>query len=312
MKVWFPFVFGMLLVPAARDAGAAFGQVSTQVYSGFAFEHSRHHFLTSGIDVFVESPGLVYIPAFSYADITVGLVENTSSPAIYSGVPVTESLHATLTGKIHRYTLAQKVEFFRTDGWNLATTFVGTIERARFSRTEVYSYDPRPAPSGWDTTLTSSRSSVNGFVTGGAEVSRFIDLHKAGTGALVFSDFQRSPVWQVYCFLHTNPQRRLTFKGVTGVVIENKAMFLSKLSVGWRATIDLELITTVSYSRTSFVYDIDERFWSFYREKDQFQAGVLGAYDVGRSLRVFAGARIERNDRFTLINIKAGVYYRPI
>ena len=57
-------------------------------------------------------------------------------------------------------------------------------------------------------------------------------------------------------------------------------------------TSEAAVTAALSFGRTSFVYDVEDRYLNFYRETDDWRGNVTAVYDASATVRVFAAWRV--------------------
>ncbi len=285
----------MVIVGASAEAQF---KTSVVAYVGYGYENEDNYFLSTGCEGFLETDGLFYIPSFGYVDATYNQRQ--------TGVMPPGAQHFT-ESHTSRFNLGNRLEIFFPD-WSMAFTLNGIIERVSYSTVTRFPPTPPPFPPSMN---TSTAINTSLYLLPGAEFSLFEDDGKAGCGALLISDLQSDNKVQLYGVLSTNPLRRFSVKAYGGGLLDGKFFALGKTTASWRISVDVEAKGAVYYSRLSSVYDLDNRFLNFYREKDQWSFGGSVAYDCRTDMRIFFTTTYETNAHFDMVNVSAGLYYHP-
>lgn len=292
----------LMLLPAP-----GLSQYTVQAYAGGGIAAADNYFLVAGTELLLTTPDLVYIPGLSIVRSTDNPRTVTSGPVVYSGIPVLETLALSTTSRLTRYTLSNRIEWIVSGDVQVAATLNAAVEPSTLTASARYTYNPLPAPTGWDTTLFTQSRHTAWYIIGGPEVSVPFNGMRVGAGMILVNDFDQVHTGQPYALLSSNPTRRLVFRAWLGGVIDAKFLFWGRGSVSWRATPEVELRGSLAYARTSFVYNPEQRYLNFYREKDQLTAGGLIVYDVAQRFGVFADLEYQRNARFRMITVVVGV-----
>jgi hypothetical protein len=298
--------FVLVLITACSNSVEAQLRSSAQTYSGYGHASVDNHYFSTGIEGFLESDELLYIPSLGYVDATYNQTGIANVSPVNPGSPLVRTSTDSHTSL---FSLVNRLDFFSPYGWNVALTLNGIVERVTYSSVPRLPSPPAPLPPAREVAFKSTTTTF--YLLPGLEFSGFFDGMKTGCGTLFVSDLKSDNKTQLYGFFNSNPTRRLSVRTYSGGLIDGKFYALGKTTVSWRSTIDLEIKGSVSYARLSSVYDLDERFFSFYREKDQWSFGGLMAYDWRPDTRVFLGVKYETNRRFTMVLISAGLYYHP-
>lgn len=287
-------------------------KVSMQAYGQYGAEDKDNLYKTAGIEGFVESENFFYAGSLMYLDATINSFNTSSTPKVYSGISVLENMSGSTLSTTKRFTWGNRLEYFHPSGFNAAVTGGFAYETADFRSTYTYAYDPRPLPVGWDTTFRYSDRLVTRYLITGLELSRFVDWQKFGTGFLYVADFHDVKRIQPYLFFVSNVFRRIVVKTTAGAVVHDGELDPhAKAIVSWRPAVDIELRGSILYSRTTFLYDVFDRFLSYYREKNELQGGLLALFGLSPHVDLFTGVKYETNDRFDMWVITLGTYIHP-
>lgn len=286
-------------------------QFSVQTFGTHGRENANNHFTATGVETFLEDDAYFLVGTLSYLRAGVNSFRSGVTPAVYSGISVLEGLELSSRGITNRYTVTTRGELFTSSGWNAALLTGFSYEEQNTDLVLDFRYTPRPAPVGWDTILVSTTKSVNRYFVLGPEVSTFLEFNKVGGGVVYMSDFHGLFFWQPYLFATSNTTRRAVGRVTLGANLREGFQPIVEGQLRWKASPGLDLVGTIWYSRTTFVYNVFARYLSFYREKNDLALGAMGVYEAWPGTTIFVGSTFARNDSFNMLILTAGVYLKP-